>query len=994
MMSLKTKYGLSKTPIFIDKFKKRGQNRIGRKEDLLILGKKTKKQRMNRKAMKSYVLTLLMFLIPLFVVITLVAQYSDLPPKDNPFYRLPGSPHLQIPEEKKDWPPIQPPDRFYVAPNEDPTAMEIYDMESGTAIVIPSDDLSQLPVEVGRTVVPPNQGQLHPGVLGESVIGVDGRVRITPTTSYPWRTICKVYITFPNGATGWGSAAIIDNYHILTAGHCVHSQASGGWATSLEVVPAEDSGYMPYNHAWGTHMRSYSGWTVSQMPEHDWAVVTLDRNVGAYTGWMGRTTNPTLSWYTSIFNTAGYPGDRDSGANMYFDSDNGCLADEYRHWYAMDTYGGQSGSPVWYYDGANRYIASIHAYGDFDPPWNCNSGTRLNQDKYDRIITWLGSDTPPTDYADLLDDGQAWSGFSPTTICPGDTFTAWCDVRNIGTASSGGFWVGYYASTNTTISTGDYLIGYDWMASVSPFNYLDSTLTASFPSIPAGTYYVGWIIDVTGLVTEFNEGNNTAYKTGYTLTVRNSPGTPHSPTPPDGAICVSLTPVLTWAASGADSYDVYFGTDPNPPYAGNVASASFAPGTLSPGIQYYWRIEANNTCGTVSGPIWDFTTVILPGAFSNISPSDGATGVPVDANIDWDDSVGATSYDVYFGTTPIPPYVGNVTESMYDPGTLSCGTQYYWKIVARNICGTTAGLQWDFYTVSCSPWSMLTPDNPDDIDAGNIDANAKDELIGDFGGLGLGLWAYYNYTYWSTLTGADAYAIANGDIDNDGISEVVASFSSGTWTYDGTYGWNNISPRISENLACGDLDNNGQDEIIADFGSNGLQSYDNNTSWRTLTPDDATYVTTGDKNNDGMYEVVASFGALGLWTYANATGWMNLTPDYCSVVACGDLDNNGQDDVFGAFPGIGLFCYLNNSSWMYMTNDVPTSMATGDVKNDLKEEFVGGFPLYGMWVYEYGPGWAFLTNDTPEHIACGDFDNDGKAEICGDFGGLGIWVHN
>ena len=549
------------------------------------------------------------------------------------------------------------------------------------------------------------------------------------------------------------------------------------------------------------------------------------------------------------------------------------------------------------------------------------------------------------------------------------------------------------------------------------------------------------------------------------------PSVPINPSPADGATGVSLITILDWDDSiDAINYDVYFGATSPPPFYGVTYSSDYYLPLLAAGTSYYWQVIAKNGAGNTPGAEWDFSTCTLPGMPSNPTPGDTATGVTTEPVLSWS-STNADSYDVYFGDTSPPPFVANVTVNSYDPGTLDTFTTYSWKIVAKNTCGDVVGPEWSFttgsgiieYTLTISAgaggttdpapgshnyspgtpvevdalpnpgytfsywsgdvpsghendnpvtitmdshkditanfvvrhWSRLTPDNPDDIDAGNIDANAKDELIGDFGGLGLGLWVYFNNTSWSNLSAGDVYAIANGDIDNDGISEIIASFSSGTWTYDYTYGWSQItsSTQIAENLACGDLDNNGQDEIIADFGSLGLRCFDNNTSWRTLTPDNAIDVTTGDKNNDGMYEVVASFGALGLWTYANATGWMNLTPDYCSVVACGDLDNNGQDDVFGAFPGIGLFCYLNNSSWMYMTNDVPTSMATGDVKNDLKEEFVGGFPLYGMWVYEYGPGWAFLTNDTPEHIACGDFANDGKAEICGDFSSLGIWVY-
>jgi len=215
-------------------------------------------------------------------------------------------------------------------------------------------------------------------------------------------------------------------------------------------------------------------------------------------------------------NTAGYPGDK-GGWTMWYDSDNGRTANEYNHWYYMDTYEGQSGSPVWRFVDSDRYILTVHTYGDDGSA--SNHGTRLNQDKFDRVITWCGEDLPPTDKADLIDDGQAWSGFTPGTIIPGQTFNVWSDVRNVGTAASGGFYVSYYASTNNIISTGDYLIGDDYVPSIAPFAYGDSDWSGAFPSIPAGTYYVGWIIDRYNQVTEFDKTNNVAYKDSYQLVV-------------------------------------------------------------------------------------------------------------------------------------------------------------------------------------------------------------------------------------------------------------------------------------------------------------------------------------------------------------------------------------------------------------------------------------------------------------------------------------------
>ncbi|UCC20134.1 MAG: zinc-ribbon domain-containing protein [Promethearchaeota archaeon] len=223
----------------------------------------------------------------------------------------------------------------------------------------------------------------------------DDRTKILDTSIYPWSTICKLYITAADSTQFIGSGAMLDEYHILTCGHCVYIHDHGGWASEVKVVPGKAGSYEPFGHAFATYYRSYSGWTDDEMYQHDWAVVTLDRTIGNLTGWMGRrTADYEDPIYTGVLNIAGYPGDLDSGEYMYFDADNGSYADEYNHWYWMDMSAGQSGSPVWHFDGENRYILTINAY-EYESGIYPNFGTRLDQDKYDRIITWLSQDSPP-----------------------------------------------------------------------------------------------------------------------------------------------------------------------------------------------------------------------------------------------------------------------------------------------------------------------------------------------------------------------------------------------------------------------------------------------------------------------------------------------------------------------------------------------------------------------------------------------------------------------
>jgi V8-like Glu-specific endopeptidase len=480
------------------------------------------------KQVKILMLFLIMMLFPVSVIgpsigsadqttIESIDQTSSDP------YRKSDSPLLRLPQDRGDWQPAMPPEPRLLGETEDPGTITVYTVTSGETTTLPYVD-SGKSSESSSNTTPPFEGLLPPGIVAESVYLPDDRLKIPDTGSYPWRTIVKLFITFPDNSQLIGSGSIIGSssghgYHVLTAAHCVYRDGNGGWATSIEVIPGLDQSYMPYNHAWMTNAWVYTAWIVSAPREHDFAVVTLDRNVGDYTGWMGRMTSS--YWdpvYTGILNIAGYPGDLSSGLSMYYDSDYGRTATEYLHWYYMDTFGGQSGSPVWVYSG-DRYITTVHTLGNDGT--GSNSGTRINQDKFDDINGMTSEDPPPTDYADLIDDGQTYSGFSPTTVEPCVTyFSVENDVRNIGTASSGGFYVSYYASTNQSITPSDYLIGTVYVPSISPFEWEDSGWSGTFPSgIPAGTYWIGWIIDSGDDVVEFDGTNNVAFKDSYTLNV-------------------------------------------------------------------------------------------------------------------------------------------------------------------------------------------------------------------------------------------------------------------------------------------------------------------------------------------------------------------------------------------------------------------------------------------------------------------------------------------
>jgi len=115
----------------------------------------------------------------------------------------------------------------------------------------------------------------------------------------------------------------------------------------------------------------------------------------------------------------------------------------------------------------------------------------------------------------------------------------------------------------------------------------------------------------------------------------------------------------------------------------------------------YFRIAYSELTGTTKFAQTSYAYgSVPPVSFSYVSPLDGATQQPTEVDLDWEDSVGATSYDVYFGTTNPPPFLVNTSSSSHDPGTLKYGTTYYWQIVSKNTGGNTAGTIWSFTTAT------------------------------------------------------------------------------------------------------------------------------------------------------------------------------------------------------------------------------------------------------------------------------------------------------
>ena len=236
----------------------------------------------------------------------------------------------------------------------------------------------------------------------------------------------------------------------------------------------------------------------------------------------------------------------------------------------------------------------------------------------------------------------------------------------------------------------------------------------------------------------------------WSFTTLNAPGLASNPQPRDGATGVTVAgPLLSWAAAPhATNYQVYWGTTIDRPteFKPIQTSSTFlriaTSEDLEPETLYYWRVNATNEGGGISGKTWSFTTAPAPAPTEPTAPaeptapteptapapaaaapkaawypdpSSGATNVIVAHDgtlyVIWEygeaggrGGAATTSFDVYWGTTENlaadadlgTPVRRTHNSIVLEP--LASGTTYYWRVDANNAAGTTRGHVWSFTT--------------------------------------------------------------------------------------------------------------------------------------------------------------------------------------------------------------------------------------------------------------------------------------------------------
>jgi fibronectin type 3 domain-containing protein len=261
------------------------------------------------------------------------------------------------------------------------------------------------------------------------------------------------------------------------------------------------------------------------------------------------------------------------------------------------------------------------------------------------------------------------------------------------------------APIGLTATAGNASVALTWTASsgASTYNVYRGTTAGGEATAPVASGITIQSYSDTGL------SNGTKYY--YKVAAVNAGGTsalsaeasatpePAVPAAPTGltATAGNASVSLTWTASGgASTYNVYRGTtaggEATAPVASGITVQSYSDSGLTNNIKYYYKVAAVNAGGTsaLSTEASATPEPAVPAAPTGLTATAGSASVA----LTWTASSGASTYNVYRGTTAggeaTAPVASGITTQSYSDTGLTTGTKYYYKVAAVNAAGTSA----------------------------------------------------------------------------------------------------------------------------------------------------------------------------------------------------------------------------------------------------------------------------------------------------------------
>jgi V8-like Glu-specific endopeptidase len=229
----------------------------------------------------------------------------------------------------------------------------------------------------------------------EAIIGPDGRAYIAAGNNVlaPYRWVAYLDITAQNNDHYRCTGFLIGPSTVITAGHCVYDDGLGpgggvGWAASIRVVPGKDAAAEPFGAEVSANLWSVDGWVIGGDAQYDYGAIILDHG---FPGLVGAFRYANIAVVGQEPRLSGYPGDKPNYQQWYDDDLVTNVAARIVS-YEIDSFGGQSGSPVWYpAASADPEVLTVHTRGVGDAACNAgdNCGTRVEADVIANFDYWI-----------------------------------------------------------------------------------------------------------------------------------------------------------------------------------------------------------------------------------------------------------------------------------------------------------------------------------------------------------------------------------------------------------------------------------------------------------------------------------------------------------------------------------------------------------------------------------------------------------------------------